>query len=161
MARALGIVVACTVLVVLVGCGRKAGNEGGIPPTSGQPSAPPPPPAVPFPPPNWTHRDFADHLGRQGIVLTVRDRPLLSREDRVVAALSDDRATSAATVVVYRFTTEAGARELAAAEGGGAFAIGLFAVVLPLVPTDRDRDLLKRVEAALKNPNAPAAVPIR
>jgi hypothetical protein len=107
---------------------------------------------MPVLPDAWTPQDLAGHLDRQGIKLSARARPLLNRGVRTAAALSDDRPDHSATVFVYRCEDEAGAVDQAASMGAGAFSAGRFAIGTRGEATDRDRELLARIETVLSTP---------
>lgn len=107
-------------------------------------------PTAGFPPEAWTHRELASFLEQKGLKVRVEAKPVLSAPGRTVASLAVGEGDNLAAVGSILCADEKAAREVAGSFGAGAFHRGRFAFGHGDNPNDRDRDLLKRIDAALK-----------
>ncbi len=133
--------VVCGLVLVLVGCGKKAeptAPKGDtlpvavVPKEKERPKGDTPPKgkeppkvagATPFPPDDWTHKELVEFLGTKGIAVHVRALP--GSPGRTVAALKpyEDKAE----VLVSLCADAKDAREQAGVLGGKSFSRGRFA----------------------------------
>lgn len=111
------------------------------------------PTAPPTPGEDWTHRDLAEHLTKNGVKVKVLPAGLPHTSLGVpVAFLAGGENTSSPMVVAYLCRDQKQAREQSATLGAEAFAAGRFAIGLARSDTygTNDTGLLRRVSTVLK-----------
>ena len=149
-------VVAVLLVAALSGCEKKSDtttttNSVGIPPpkSGGGAEKEKGKAAEGFPPADWTHRELAGYLEQKGVKVEVQPSPFHSVAGQPASSFS----AKPGRVFVYLCPDIKTAREKAGSLEAGSFSAGRFAIG----PADdvagkeaADRDLLKRIAAALK-----------
>ena len=147
-------VVAVLSVAALSGCDKRSDtttttNSVGIPPpkSGGGSEKEKGKAAEGFPPADWTHKELASHLEQKGLPVKIRPMPLDSAAGSPAASFVSGKGES----LVFLCTDEKASRERAGSLGAGSFSAGRFAFG-PMIGGDAtaDRDLLKRIAAALK-----------